>query len=579
MLVSHYIINFLKENDVDVIFGVGGANIEDIYDAIFYRGAGIRAVIAKHEFSAVTMADGYSRTSRKLGVVVSTSGGGAFNLIPGLAEAFASRVPLLAIVGQVPQHLEGKGGFQDSSGLAGTIDAERVFQPVSKYCQRIISVGEVPQALHNAIELALTEPCGPSVLLLPKNIQSTTIDPPNLQPVVYSNYLNSTEKLNLHEGTIQKIFNLLCENPQKINVLCGERAVQPQVKKAVKELVSLLNATVVVTTAGKSAFDNHSPNFCGVVGIMGHPSAVEALNRAEICIVIGTRLSVMSRFGLESLLDKMNIIYINDEPPFVDYKKGSLQRLELIGSISVILNKLLADLAEHKWTRKQMIDFMLPPTLTFLPTPASSTAFKSFMIALDDVIEPTAHVVIDAGNAGAAAAHFIKAPQHGTFTIALGTGGMGYSFGAAIGACLSNGHKTYVIAGDGSFFMHGLEIHTAVELELPIIFIIFNNNAHAMCITREMLYYKASYSYNRFKNTDISAGIHGFFPSIPAFSVKTATELKETLNQIKGFLKPALVCVEIDAIEMPPFKPFLEQMANSSFNPINQHKETLNYEN
>ena len=131
---------------MDYIFGVDGANIEDLYDAAYFR-ADITAVLAKHEFSAATMADGYSRASSGLGVVAATSGGGSLNLVAGLGESFTSRVPVLALVGQPPTTLDGRGSFQDTSGRNGSLCAEALFSEISVYCRRVLTPADIVTAL------------------------------------------------------------------------------------------------------------------------------------------------------------------------------------------------------------------------------------------------------------------------------------------------------------------------------------------------------------------------------------------------------------------------------------------------
>src|SRR6478752_7995103 len=134
--VVDHVVAHLAANGIDFIFGVDGANIEDLYDAAYFRDD-ITAVLAKHEFSAATMADGFSRSGAGLGVVMATSGGGSLNLIPALGESFTSRVPVLALVGQPPTTLDGRGSFQDTSGLNGSLNAEAVFSAVSLFCERV----------------------------------------------------------------------------------------------------------------------------------------------------------------------------------------------------------------------------------------------------------------------------------------------------------------------------------------------------------------------------------------------------------------------------------------------------------
>ena len=171
--VVDHIVEHLAAVDVTHIFGVDGANIEDLYDAAHFH-PDITAVLAKHEFSAATMADGYSRSGAGLGVVAATAGGGALNVVPGLGEALASRVPVLALVGQPSTALDGLGSFQDLSGRNGALNAEALFSAVSVYCHRVTEPADIVSALSRAIAAARSG--GPAVLLLPKNIQQAKID-------------------------------------------------------------------------------------------------------------------------------------------------------------------------------------------------------------------------------------------------------------------------------------------------------------------------------------------------------------------------------------------------------------------
>src|SRR5712672_1149296 len=170
--VVDHIVKYLAASGVDYIFGVDGANIEDLYDAAFFRDD-ITAVLAKHEFSAATMADGYSRSGRGLGVVAATSGGAARNLVPGRGESLASRVPVLALVGQPATTMDGRGSFQDTSGRNGSLNAEALFSAVSVFCRRVLTPADIISALPDAIAAARTG--GPAVLLLPKDIQQANV--------------------------------------------------------------------------------------------------------------------------------------------------------------------------------------------------------------------------------------------------------------------------------------------------------------------------------------------------------------------------------------------------------------------
>ena len=161
------------------------------------------------------------------------------------------------------------------------------------------------------------------------------------------------------------------------------------------------------------------------------------------------------------------------------------------------------------------------------------------------------------GNIGAAAIHWLPARRDGRFLVALGMGGMGYSFGAGIGMAFARHRRTVVIAGDGSFFMHGMEIHTALHYRLPVTFLLFDNHAHAMCVTREQLFYGDRYSYNRFGPSRLGAGLSAMFPALPSVDVTDIGELGVAVKAALDADGPSVVSVECSADEIPPFTAFL----------------------
>jgi acetolactate synthase-1/2/3 large subunit len=176
---------------------------------------------------------------------------------------------------------------------------------------------------------------------------------------------------------------------------------------------------------------------------------------------------------------------------------------------------------------------------------------------LDALLPDGSDIVVDAGNTGAAAIHQLPVRRAGRFVVALGMGGMGYSFGAGVGMAFGRGRRTVVVAGDGAFFMHGMEIHTAVQYQLPITFVLFNNNAHAMCVTREQLFYQDRYSYNRFLPSRLGAGLAEMFPGLSAVEVSAPEELTGALSGALSVDGPSVVSVQCSADEIPPFAPFL----------------------
>lgn len=201
------------------------------------------------------------------------------------------------------------------------------------------------------------------------------------------------------------------------------------------------------------------------------------------------------------------------------------------------------------------------PELEVPPATGPGVRYREAVLAIRERLEPGTTVVADAGNTGAAVVHYLPVPEDGRFLIALGMGGMGYAFGAGVGAALGRGRRSVVIAGDGAYFMHGHEVHTAVEYHVPVTFVVFNNNAHAMCVTREQLYYSGEYTYNRFGQARIGAAMAAMFPQLPVFTASTLEEFERALDETRTTSGPAFIELRCDPDEIPPFAPFLKELS------------------
>lgn len=550
------------------LFGVGGANIEDLYDAV-HRGGAVRGVVAKHEFSAVTMADGYARSTGRVGVVAATSGGGAMNLVPGLAEAYASRVPVLALVGQPPTGQEGQGAFQDSSGRAGSFDAREVFAPVSRFCARVDDPDSLAELLPRALAAARAAPRGPAVLLLPKDVQQAPVRPPARTPAP-APAPEDTSAAPLDQAAVGAVSDAL-RGAARVLVIAGEEVAATDARAELTLLAGRLGAWVAVTPDAKDVFDNRDPRFAGVAGVMGHANVADCLRRAEVCLLVGTRLPLLASGGLDRALATTRVVSLGAEPPFVP-------ATALGGNLRDALRAVTARLPSHP--RARPCPPHAGPVPTALPEPAAPTGEVTApaaertvpqaraVAAVEAALPADAHVFVDAGNTGAAAIHLLPAPRHGRFVVALGMGGMGYTFGAGIGAALATGRRTYVLAGDGAFFMHGMEVHTAVEYDAPVTFVIFNNNAHAMCAMREEFLQGGGRADDLFAPADIAAGVAAAFPSLRATGATDAAQLRTALLRANAGSGPALVAVTCDPREIPPFLPF------QSFTNSTTHKES-----
>jgi acetolactate synthase-1/2/3 large subunit len=171
-------------------------------------------------------------------------------------------------------------------------------------------------------------------------------------------------------------------------------------------------------------------------------------------------------------------------------------------------------------------------------------------------------LIVDAGNTGASSVHYLPAPRGGRFLLAMGMAGMGYAFGAAIGAAFATGRRCTVLAGDGAFFMNGLDVHTAVEHELPITYVIFDNAAHGMCLVRERLLLRENAGYNSFRRSHIAAGLSAMFPGLAAWDCRDGDALEQALDRASRTRGPAVIAVELEDVEIPPFSAFQKAAGN-----------------
>ncbi|MFG1930243.1 thiamine pyrophosphate-binding protein [Mycobacterium sp. NPDC048908] len=550
--VVDHIVAQLAASGVRYIFGVDGANIEDLYDAAFFRDD-ITAVLAKHEFSAATMADGYSRSGAGLGVVAATSGGGCLNTVPGLGEAFASRVPLLALIGQPPTALDGRGSFQDTSGQNGALDAEALFSAVSVSCRRVARPEDILTALPEAIAAARTG--GPAVLLLPKDIQQAAVGPNGA----------GSEPAAIASGDPEVIASALRSADGSVTIIAGEQVARDDARAELEELRAMLRARIATVPDAKDVAGTPgmgSSSALGVTGVMGHPGVADAIAESGVCLLVGTRMSATARAGLDDALASVPVLSIGSAVPYVpcthahaDDLRAALTQLGIrLSQNGKPLSVRVADNAPRRELQ--------PP-----PFNGPGIRYRDAMTVLDSALPNGTDIVVDAGNIGASAIHYLPARRDGRFVVALGMGGMGYSFGAALGMAFGRGRRTVVIAGDGSFLMHGMEVHTALHYRLPVTFLIFDNHAHAMCVTREQVFYGDRYSYNRFGPSRFGAGLAAMFPGLPAVDVDDLENLVNALPDALGADGPSMVSIECSPDEIPPFAAFLSKTAQKENRP------------
>ena len=400
------------------------------------------------------------------------------------------------------------------------------------------------------------------MLLLPKDVQQAKVGVNGYG----GNHRRGFERPGASIGDPHAIVRALRRATGPITIIAGEQVARDNARSELEELRALLRAQVACVPDAKDAAGTPgfgSSSALGVTGVMGHPGVADAVAASAVCLVVGTRLSVTARTGLDDALAAVRTVSIGSAPPYLPCTHVHTE--DLRGSLTMMIRALSG---RGRARGLRVPDFVADTELSPPPFAGTGVRYRDAMVALDRVLPDGTDIVVDAGNTGAAAIHHLPVRRDGRFAVALGMGGMGYSFGAGIGMAfgraMSRGlggpsRRTVVIAGDGAFFMHGMEVHTAVQYRLPVTFVLFNNNAHAMCVTREQLFYDDLYSYNRFAPSQLAAGLASMFPGLSSVDVADIDELPAALERAMAVDGPSVVSVECAADEIPPFAAFLNK--------------------
>jgi acetolactate synthase-1/2/3 large subunit len=393
-----------------------------------------------------------------------------------------------------------------------------------------------------------------------------------------------TEQIGVQLGDPKAIACALRRADGPITIIAGEQVARDDARAELEQLRAMLRARIATVPDAKDVAGIRgmgSSSALGVTGVMGHPGVAAAVADSALCLLVGTRMSVTSRTGLDDALAAVPVLSIGSAPPYLPSTHVHTQDLR------ASLTMLTATLSGNgRPTRVRVPDVVAHSELRPPPFDGAGVRYRDAMTVLDAALPDGVDIVVDAGNIGASAIHYLPVRRDGRFIVALGMGGMGYSFGAGVGMAFgramsarakSDGQRrrTVVIAGDGSFFMHGMEIHTALQYRLPVTFLLFDNHAHAMCVTREQLFYDDRYSYNRFGPSRLGAGLAAMFPGLPSVDVDEIGDLRAALQAALDSDGPSVISVECSADEIPPFANFLGAAVNRPLTTKENHSDVV----
>ena len=476
---AQMIIECLKEQGVDTVFGYPGGAILNVYDELYKHKDEIRHVLTSHEQGAAHAADGYARSSGKVGVCLATSGPGASNLVTGIATAYMDSVPIVAITCNVTVPLLGKDSFQE-------IDIAGITTPITKHNFIVKDVESLAGTIRRAFDIARKGRPGPVLVDIPKDVTSNQAE---YIPQKIEMPKRVTDKLR------QKDIELAVElirNAKKPYIFVGGGVILSDAEEELRTFVHKVDAPVCDTLMGKGAFDGTDEKYTGMLGMHGTKTSNYGVSECDLLIAAGVRFSDRVLGNAAKFANQAKIVQFDVDP--AEINKNIVVDASVVGDLKEILTRLNAELDQqvHGEWREQVSGYKQKYPLVYHPSGLSGP----YMIEkLYEKTKGDAIIVTEVGQHQMWAAQYYKYSRPRRLLTSGGLGTMGYGLGAAIGAQIANPDKQVVnIAGDGCFRMNMNEIATAVREKLPLIEIIFNNHVLGMVRQWQDLFYEKHYS-------------------------------------------------------------------------------------
>lgn len=477
---AQIVIECMKEQGVDTIFGYPGGAILNVYDELYKNSDSIRHILVSHEQGASHAADGYARATGKVGVCFATSGPGATNLVTGLATANIDSVPVVALTCNVGTSLLGKDSFQE-------VNISEVVKPITKASFIVNEADKLADTIRKAFVIANSGRRGPVLIDIPKDVTAATVE----YEYKKSNIINRVTD-TIDETKIEQCVNLI-RNSEKPFVFVGGGVTASGATKELKEFVSKIDAPVCDTLMGKGAFDGTDEHYTGMLGMHGTKASNLGVSECDLLIAVGVRFSDRVYGNAKKFASNAKIIHIDIDKNEIG--KNVRADLSIIGDAKVILEKLNQKTisCEHTKWRKKVNDLKLKFPLTY---EKSCLSGGSIINEIWKMTDGEAIISTEVGQHQMWAAQFYKYKRPRQFLTSGGLGTMGYGLGAAIGAKTAFPEATVVnIAGDGGFRMNMNELATAVRNDIPIIEVIIDNRVLGMVRQWQTLFYGKRYSH------------------------------------------------------------------------------------
>ena len=529
---AEIVIECLKEQGVDTVFGYPGGAILNVYDALYQHQNEIRHILTSHEQGAAHAADGYARATGKVGVCFATSGPGATNLVTGIATAYMDSIPVVAITCNVGVSLLGKDSFQE-------IDIAGITMPITKHNYIVKDVNQLADTIRRAFGIARRGRPGPVLIDIPKDVTA------NMAEYEPKKIVQPRRRECVDEVELQAAADMIQE-AKKPYIFVGGGAVLSDAAEELLEFAKKVDAPVADSLMGKGAFPGTDPYYTGMLGMHGTKTSNHGVSECDLLIVVGARFSDRVTGNAKKFASKAKILQIDIDP--AEMNKNVIITQGVTGDIKVVLSKLNEMLTQQdhsEWIR-QIEEYKAKYPLTYHPDVLSGP------FVVEEIYRQTkgeAIIVTEVGQNQMWAAQYYKYPKPRTLLTSGGLGTMGYGLGASIGAKCARPDKCVVnIAGDGCFRMNMNEIATAVRSQIPVIEVILNNHVLGMVRQWQDLFYEKRYSATVL-NDQVDFVKLAEAMGAKALRASTREEFVQIFEKARGLNEPVLIDCQIDCDE------------------------------
>lgn len=527
---AEIVIECLKEQGVDTVFGYPGGSILNVYDELYKHQDEIRHILTSHEQGASHAADGYARATGKVGVCLATSGPGATNLVTGIATAYMDSIPIVAITCNVGVSLLGKDSFQE-------VDITGITQPITKHNFIVKDVEQLADTIRKAFVIAKKDRPGPVLVDIPKDVTSNKAEyqRQEIQPV-YSGK-------DICEEDIETAIKLIKES-EKPYIFVGGGAVLSGASEELYTFVKKVDAPVTDSLMGKGAFPGTDPLYTGMLGMHGTKTSNYGVSECDLLIVVGARFSDRVTGNAKKFAKNAKILQFDID--VAEMNKNVLITEGVVGDIKEILKILNSrlDQQEHKSWIRRISEYKEKYPLTYHPELLTGP------YVVEEIYRQTkgdALIVTEVGQHQMWAAQYYKYTKPRTLLTSGGLGTMGYGLGAALGAKTGRPEKTVVnIAGDGCFRMNMNEIATAARYQIPVIQVVVNNHVLGMVRQWQNLFYGGRYSATVL-NDSVDFVKLAEAMGAAGIRVYTREEFKEAFAKALSMNGPVVIDCQIDS--------------------------------